>query len=62
MTALCPARNAAGRQCERWNLPAAHTDGNHRAGKAVWPVQPIGSPTADPQGDLLSLLGTEAKT
>lgn len=39
MTALCPARNDAGRQCQRWNLPAAHTDGDHRAGKSTWPVE-----------------------
>jgi hypothetical protein len=35
--ALCPALDDAGRRCQRWNLPAAHTDRNHQNGRRRWP-------------------------
>jgi hypothetical protein len=36
----CPAVDDAGRPCGRWDLPAAHVDGMHGAGKRRWPVTP----------------------
>ncbi|HET8661114.1 MAG TPA: hypothetical protein VFM55_19220 [Micromonosporaceae bacterium] len=35
---ICPARHRRHR-CQRWDLPAAHTDGVHQAGKSTWPVE-----------------------
>lgn len=34
---ICPARRGRHR-CARWDLPAAHTDGVHQAGRVTWPV------------------------
>lgn len=34
---ICPARHGRHR-CQRWDLPAAHTDGVHQAGRVTWPV------------------------
>jgi hypothetical protein len=35
---ICPARHGRHR-CERWDLPAAHLDGQHRSGRVTWPVE-----------------------
>lgn len=34
---ICPARHGRHR-CERWDLPAAHTDGDHSSGRHRWPA------------------------
>jgi hypothetical protein len=40
---LCRSVGPAGRNCERWDLPAAHViDDSHQAGRDKWPVTPGG--------------------
>lgn len=34
--AICPALGPRGVRCERWNQPAAHSDGRHQAGGVTW--------------------------
>lgn len=37
----CPAVDDRGRPCQRWDLPAAHTDQMHQHGRHTWPVVPV---------------------
>ncbi len=39
-SAICPALGPGGRRCERWNQPAAHTDGWHQNGRRRWAYVP----------------------
>jgi DNA (cytosine-5)-methyltransferase 1 len=34
--AICPALGPRGVRCQRWNQPAAHSDGRHQAGRVTW--------------------------